>query len=92
MSTLSIHPVEYLKLHLHYEEIRTRLLSSLGLVVKKVLNTSEQAVLIAAFLLTVGLVIFGLMKIADSVSVAASYDAAITEMVVPPLQSLPMGM
>ena len=83
MSTLTIHPVEYLKLHLHYEEIQTRLLSSLGLVVKKVSNSLGQTAISAVFLLTVGLVMFGLMKIADSASVAASYDAAITEMVVP---------
>ena len=85
MSALSIHPVEYLKGHLHYEEIRTRLLPSLGLVARKVFNSSEQAATIAVVLLTVGLVIFACMKITESASVAASFNAAITEIAPPPL-------
>jgi hypothetical protein len=89
MSTLSIHPREYLRLHLHYEEIRTRFLTSPGSLVKKVFESSEQAATIAVVLLTVGLVIFSCMKISQSASIAASYDAAITEIVLPPLQAIP---
>ena len=85
MSTLSIHPIEYLRVHLHYEETRTRVLSSLGSVAKKVFNSSEQAATIAVVLLTVGLVIFACMKITESASVAASFNAAITEIAPPPL-------
>ena len=93
MNTLSIHPIEYLRLHLHYEEVRTGLLASLGSLVKKVFESSEQAATIAVVLLTVGLVIFGCMKIVQAASIAASYDAAITEMVLPPLQqAIPTGM
>ena len=86
MSTLSIHPVEYLKAHLHYEETRTRVLSSLGLVARKVLNSSEQAATIAVVLLTVGLVVFACMRITKTASVAASFNFAVTEMTFPPLQ------
>ena len=89
MSTLSIHPIEYLRQHLHYEEVRTGLLASLGSFVKKVFESSEQAATIAVFLLAVGLIIFGCMKIVQSASIAASYDAAITEVVFPPLQAIP---
>jgi spore maturation protein SpmA len=85
MSTLSIHPVEYLKLHLHYEETRTRLLSSLRSVAKRVFNSSEQAVTIAVILLTVGFVILACMKITESTAVVAHYEAVITELVLPPL-------
>ena len=85
MSTLSSHPVEYLKLHVHYEEIRTRLLSSVGSVVKKVFNSSEQAAAITVVLLTVGLVILACMKIIEFAEIAAGYEAVITEMVLPPL-------
>jgi spore maturation protein SpmA len=93
MSTLSIHPIEYLRLHLHYKEVRTGLLASLRSLVKKVFESSDQAATIAVVLLTFGLVIFGLMKIGESVSVAANYNAAITEMVLPPLQqAIPTGM
>ena len=86
MSTLSIHPVKYLKLHLHYEETMVRVLSSLGSVVKKVFNSSEQAATIAVVLLTVGLVVFACMKVTESASVAASFNFAVTETVLPPLQ------
>ena len=93
MSTLSIHPIEYLRVHLHYEEIRTRLIGQLRLFVKKVLESSEQSATIAMVLLTVGLVIFACMKIAVSASVATSYNnAAITEIVLPPLQAIPTWM
>ena len=92
MSTLSIHPIEYLRLHLHYEEVRTGLLASLGSLVKKVFESSEQAATIAVLLLTVGLVIFGLMKISESASIVARYENAITEMVLPPLQVMPTGL
>ena len=92
MSTLSIHPIEYLRLHLHYNEVRTGLIVSLGSLVKKVFESSEQAATIAVVILTVGLVIFGWMKIGESASVGASYNAAITGVVHPPLPSMPMGM
>ena len=85
MSTLSNHPVEYLKVHVHYEQIKTRLLSSVGSVVKKVFNSSEQAAAITVVLLTVGLVILAGMKIIEFAEVAAGYEAAITKMVLPPL-------
>ena len=86
MSTFPIHPVEYLKLHLHYEETRTRVWSSLGSVVKKVFNSSEQAATIAVVLLTVGLIVFACMRITETASVAASFNIAVTEMALPPLQ------
>ena len=92
MSTLSIHPIEYLRLHVHYEGIWTRLLTSLGSLVKKVFESSEQAATIAVLLWTVGLVIFGLMKISESASIVARYENAITEMVLPPLQVMPTGL
>ena len=86
MSALSIHPVEYLKVHLHYEEIRGRLQSSLSSVAKKVFNASEQVATLVVVLLTVGLVIYACMKITETASVAASFNFAVTEMVLPPLQ------
>lgn len=86
MSTFPIHPVEYLKLHLHYEETGTRVLSSLGSVARKIFNSSEQGATIAVVLLTVGLVVFACMRITETASVAASFNFAVTEMALPPLQ------
>jgi hypothetical protein len=36
MSSLSIHPVEYLTVHVHYEEMRTRLMRSPALLLGEV--------------------------------------------------------
>jgi len=91
MSTLSIHPIEYLRLHLHYEAVRTRLLTSVGSYVKKVFESSEQAATIAVVLFSVGLLIFSCMIIVQSASIAANYNAAITG-VLPPLQAIPTEM
>jgi hypothetical protein len=92
MSALSIHPIEYLRLHAHYEGVWTRVLTSLESLVKKVFESSEQAATIAVVLLTVGLFIYSCMKIVQSASIAASYDAAITAIVLPPLQAIPTVM
>jgi len=85
MSTLSIHPVEYLRLHLHYEEVRSGLRASLGSFVPKVCAAVEGAVTVAIVLLVAALVIFAFMKIGESASVAASYTNAMSEVVLPPL-------
>ena len=92
MNHLAIHPIEYLRLHVHYEGVWIRVLIPLRTFCAKVLESAEQTATIAIVLLTVGLVIFGFMKIGESASIAANYDAAITEIVFPPLQAIPTGM
>ena len=85
MSTLSIHPMESLRLHLHYEELRSGLRASLGSSVAKVCALVERAVTVAVVLLVAALLIFGFMKIGESASIAASYTHGMSEMVLPPL-------
>ena len=85
MSTLSIHPVEYLRLHLHYEEVRTRLGVSLESFFASVCASVERATTAAVVLLVAALVIFGCMKVGASASVEARYNSAIAEIVLPPL-------
>ena len=89
MSALSIHPIEYLRLHAHYEGGWTR---GRRLLVKKVFELLEQAATIAVVLLTAGLVIFSCMIIVQSALFADSYNSVITEVVFPPLQASPTGM
>ena len=89
MSTLSIQPSEYIRLHAHYEWGWTRVLRSL---VKKVFASSEQVAAITVLLLTVVFVIISCIIVVQSALLAASYDAAITEIVVAPIQALPIGM
>ena len=73
MSILSIHPVEYLKIHLHYEEVKLRLLSLFGWAVEKVCKPSEQTATIAVVLLIIGLVICVSIKLAEFTSVGYGY-------------------
>ena len=87
MSTLSIHPVEYLRVHRHYEEMR-----SLRLLLGEVLKFSQKIASIAAVVLATGIVVFAHMQLGASVSVTASYDSAITENVVTPHQENPTGI
>ena len=89
MSALSMHPIEYLRLHMHYEGVWTR---GGKLFLKRVFEWSEQAATIAAICLMVGLVIFNCMKIGQIASAAANYNAVITEIVFPPLQTIPTGL
>ena len=83
MSTVSIHPVEYLRLHLHHEEVKTRLRASLESFFTNVGASVERATTAAVVLLVAALVIFGCMKIGASASVEASYSRAIAEIVLP---------
>ena len=92
MSTLSIHPIEYLRHHVHLEGTWTKVLRSLGLFVKRAFEASERAATIALVFLTVGLLIFSSMTIAQSALFAASYNSAINEVIVPPLQVSQTGM
>jgi hypothetical protein len=92
MSTLSIHPMEYLRLHVYYEEVRRGLRAALGSLAKRVSAPVERAATIAVVLFVAALVIFSFMKIGESASVGASYSNAITEMVHPPLPVMPAGI
>ena len=85
MSTLSIHPVEHLRLHVRYEEVRRGLLASLRSLVRKVSAPVERAATVGVVLLVAALVIFAFMKIGESASVAASFTNVMSEIVLPPL-------
>ena len=47
MSTLSIHAMEYLRLHLHYEDVRSGLRASLGSFFAKACAPVERAATVA---------------------------------------------
>ena len=94
MSALSIHPIEYLKLHLHVDfgVIGKRLLATFVSVSKKVFDLAERVTTVAVVLLTTGLIVFAFMRIVEAALVTTSFNNVITEMVVPLLRSLPLGM
>ena len=92
MSTLSIHPVEYLRVHVHYEEMRIGLLKFLRFLLGEIHKASQKIVPIVAVLLATGILVIALMQVGESVSFSAIYDRAITEMVVPVVQEVPAGI
>ena len=81
MSDLSIHPIEYLKIHVHTDfAIEKRSLVSFA---KKVFDLAKQVATVSVVFLAVGLVIFAFMQIGEAASVTAGFKNVITEMVVP---------
>ena len=73
MSALSIHPVEYIKVHLVCEEVRARLLTSLRSVVKQASESTEKIVEAAIVLLVTSLIIFAFMTLGETGAVVAYY-------------------
>ena len=75
MSVLSVHPVEYVRLHLHLGDVqsRPRVRSSVKSLVMKVFAMADKAAMIAVVLLMVSLVTIALMKLGESGTVMASY-------------------
>jgi len=87
------HPVEYLRVHLNYKEIWTRSHTLLGSLLKKVFESAEKVVAAIMVLLIASLSVFIFMQIAKYCAFAAcSYDAAITSIVFPVLEPIPMWM
>ena len=70
MSTLSVYSAEHLKLHVHHEEGRTGLLTSL---LKKILESADQAAGTAVVILTVVLGVFAFMQVGEAGGVMGSY-------------------
>ena len=75
MSTLSVYSAEHLKLHVHHEEGRTGLLTSL---LKKILESADQGAGTAVVILTVVLGVFAFMQVGESGGVMGSYGDVFT--------------
>ena len=75
MSVLSIHPLEYLKFHLHLDRVQNRahLRSSVRSLGRQIFFMADKAATIAVVMLTISLVAFALMQIGESGTLIASY-------------------
>ena len=75
MSVLSVHPVEYLRVHLHlgHGQSRPRVQSSVKSLGLQIGAMADKAAMIAVVILTVSLVTFAIMKLGESGTVMASY-------------------
>ena len=73
MSVLSVHPVEYLRVHLGHGQSRPRVQSSVKSLGLQIGAMADKVAMIAVVLLTVSLVTFAFMKLGESGTVMASY-------------------
>jgi len=65
MRVTSMQPIEYLKVHLAYDGISTRLFKSLTSISKKIFDLTEQSAFIMVVMLIIGLFITAFMKLAE---------------------------
>ena len=75
MSVLSIHPLEYLKFHLHLDRVQNRahLQSSVRSLGRHIFFMAEKAATIAVVLLAISLVAFAFTQIGEAGTLMASY-------------------
>ena len=83
MSALSIHPIEYVKLHVHFDTwVRgSRLLAA---IVAKVFDCAEHAAAGAVVLLVTTLAIVSFLQISEATIVTSYYIDAIAKIIFTP--------
>ena len=82
MSTVSIHPIEYLKVHLPLEGVR--LITHTTSLAKKIFDLAETGAKVATVVLVGGLIVLALSTIVESSAMTAIYCDAITKVVALP--------
>ena len=75
MSTLPLHPIEYLKPHLHSgtEGIWAKKDASLGSIFIKVFDSAERVVAVSIVVLVVALTVFAFMQISEAGAFTSYY-------------------
>ncbi len=86
------HPVEYFRVHLDYEGIWTKLLTSLQSLLKKVFKSAKKIVVAVMVLLIASFFVFLFIQLVEYYAATAHFYDAITSMVFPYLEPLPMWM
>jgi len=82
MSTLSIHPIEFFKVHAHVEG--THLLTEIATLVKKALAQAEPVAKVAAVVLAGALIMMAMSIIGESGAMTATFCDAIPKVVFTP--------
>jgi hypothetical protein len=77
MRVTSIQPIGYLKVHLAYDEITTKLLKPLASAARKINAITEQTSIIVGLMLNVFLFITAFVKLAKVEAMTASYCDAL---------------
>jgi hypothetical protein len=73
MKAISTHPIEHIRVHLAYEEMRTRLLTSLRLLSKKVSESTEKIVAAAVVILIGLLFVTAFVKLGECSRITTNY-------------------
>ena len=73
MKAISTHPIEHIRVHLAYEEMRTRLLTSLRLLSKKVSESTEKIVGAAVVILIGLLFVTAFVKLGECSRITTNY-------------------
>ena len=73
MRVTSIQPIGYLKVHLAYDEITTKLLKPLASAARKINDITEQTSIIVGLMLNVFLFIAAFIKLVKVEAMTASY-------------------
>jgi hypothetical protein len=82
MRVSSLHTIEYLKLHLAYNGIKTGLVRSLHFAEKIIVKAAEQTTLVVAFLLPAFLVSVAIVRINEA-SLLTAYCSDVCEKILP---------
>ena len=84
MRVTSIQPIEYLKIHLAYDDIAARLLKPLTSTARKIRDLTDQSSIMVGLVLDVLLFITAFMRILQVETLIASYSDAVGA-VLPPV-------
>ena len=82
MGVSSIQTIEYLKVHLAYNGIKTGLLASFKLLEKIISNAAEQTAIISAILINASLAVVAVMRVGEA-SALTQYCSNVCEKILP---------
>ena len=82
MRVSSIQTIEYLKVHLAYNGIKTGLLASFRLLEKIISNAAEQTAIISAVLINASLAVVAVIRVSEA-SALTEYCSKVCETILP---------
>ena len=84
MRTMSTHSIEHIRVHLAYEEIRTKLLASIRSLSKKVARSTENIVAVSVVILFGLLFTIAFVKLGECNAIISYYYDLIPKMIFTP--------
>ena len=84
MKAVSTHSIEHIRVHLAYEAMKTKLLTSIKSLSKKISRVTEKIATTAVVILVGGLFVTAIMKIGEYGVMTSYYCDLITKMIFMP--------